>query len=222
MKPVHFVLDEAASLGHMDAIDDAVDKYRGYGIRLQFYFQSLSQLKKSFPEGQDQTLLSNTSQVFFGVNDNETAKFVSDRLGEQTIAVSSGGTSTGTSHQGGEQGQRSTSYSENQSDNWQQHARRLLKPEEVMALPERIAITFTPGVPPIRTRLIRYYERDFRVPGWFGRMCSTVRMLVVSAVLLLFAIIMVLAISAAQTPQTPYGVPNDPLEGMDFRSFETR
>ena len=47
---VHFVLDEAATLGHMDAIDDAVDKYRGYGVRLQFYFQSLAQLRKCFPE----------------------------------------------------------------------------------------------------------------------------------------------------------------------------
>ena len=41
MNKVHFVLDEAASLGHMDALDDAVDKYRGYGVRLQFYFQSV-------------------------------------------------------------------------------------------------------------------------------------------------------------------------------------
>ena len=43
---VHFVLDEAASLGHMDALDDAVDKFRGYGVRLQLYYQSLGQLKK--------------------------------------------------------------------------------------------------------------------------------------------------------------------------------
>ena len=60
---VHFVLDEAASLGHMDALDDAVDKFRGYGVRLLFLFQSVSQLSKCFPEGQEQTLLSNTSQV---------------------------------------------------------------------------------------------------------------------------------------------------------------
>ena len=66
---VHFVLDEAATLGHMEALDDAVDKYRGYGVRLQFYFQSVSQLRKCFPDGQDQTLLSNVSQVFFGTND---------------------------------------------------------------------------------------------------------------------------------------------------------
>src|SRR5262249_15821324 len=132
---VHFVLDEAASLGHMDALDDAVDKYRGYGVRLQFYFQSVSQLRKSFPDGQDQTLLSNVSQVFFGVNDLPTAEYVSNRLGEHTIVVRSGGTSKGTSTQyseGNKGGSSSKSTSEN--DNWAQQGRKLLKPEEVLAL----------------------------------------------------------------------------------------
>ena len=77
---VHFVLDEASSFGHLDSLDDAVDKYRGYGVRLMFLYQSLGQLKKCWPNGQDQTLLSNTTQVFFGCNDNETAKYVSERL----------------------------------------------------------------------------------------------------------------------------------------------
>lgn len=62
---VHFVLDEMASVGRLDAIDDALDKYRGFGIRLQLYFQSMGQLKRCFPEGQDVTLISNTTQVFF-------------------------------------------------------------------------------------------------------------------------------------------------------------
>lgn len=71
---VHFILDEAASLGPMETINDAIDKYRGYGIRLQLYFQSMGQLKKNFPEGHEQTLLSNATQVYFGVNDNLTAE----------------------------------------------------------------------------------------------------------------------------------------------------
>jgi type IV secretory pathway TraG/TraD family ATPase VirD4 len=37
----------------------------------------------------------------------------------------------------------------------------LLKPEEVTGLSERIAIIFAPGVPPIWTTLVRYYERAF-------------------------------------------------------------
>jgi len=155
---VHFVLDESATLGHMEAIDDAVDKYRGYGVRLQFYYQSVGQVKKCFPEGQEQTLLSNVSQIFFGVNDKDTAQYVSDRLGEETIIVTSGGTSSGTTRQEPMVGQSTISHSTQRSDNWAQQARRLLKPEEVAGLPTRVAITFTPGVPPVRTTLIRYYE----------------------------------------------------------------
>ncbi len=34
---VHFVLDEMSSIGQLDAIDDALDKYRGYGVKLQMY-----------------------------------------------------------------------------------------------------------------------------------------------------------------------------------------
>ena len=156
MAKVHFILDEAASLGHMDCIDDAIDKYRGFGVRLQLYYQSLAQLKKCFPNGQDQTVLANATQVFFSVND-ETAEYVSRRVGDATILVESGGTGSGSSHQTS----RDTSYghSTNSSQNWSQAGRRLLKSEEVYALDPRIAVTFVPGLPPILTRLERYYEQ---------------------------------------------------------------
>lgn len=157
---VHFICDEAASLGSLDVMEDAVDKYRGFGVRLQFYFQSIGQLKKCFPNGQDITLLSNTTQIFFGVNDTATAEMVSTRLGEQTIVVESGGTNDGMSWQSSHSGQASPSstHSYNTSHNWQPQARKLLKPEEVTALPPDVAITFVPGMPPICTRLLRYYE----------------------------------------------------------------
>ncbi len=32
----------------------------------------------------------------------------------------------------------------------------------------RVAITFTPGVPPIWTWLVRYYEREFKIPRGMG------------------------------------------------------
>jgi type IV secretion system protein VirD4 len=156
---VNFILDEAASLGHMEMLDDAVDKYRGYGVRLVLFYQSLGQLKKCWPDGQDQTLLSNTTQVFFGVNDKLTADYVSARLGKETIVVDSGGQSTGTSGQHGGQGSGGTTHSTNRNSNWQQVARELARPEEVAAFDERVAITFAPGVPPLMTLLVRYYEK---------------------------------------------------------------
>lgn len=158
---VHFVCDEASSLGQLPQIDGAIDKFRGYGIRLQLYYQSLAQLRKCFPDGQDQNLLANVSTVFFSVNGYQEAEYISNRLGEQTIVVGSGGTSRGTSRQHNDQGMNGNyGTSSNANDNWQLQARRLLKPEEVMALSPRTAITFTPGVRPIATQLVRYYEEQ--------------------------------------------------------------
>lgn len=168
MANVNFLLDEAASLGHMDCIDDAIDKYRGYGVRLQQYFQSISQLKKCFPDGQDQTVLANCSQVFFGIND-ESADYVSRRLGDETIIVESGGTGTSSSTQTSQAGQQSITRSTNTNQNWNQVGRRLLKPEELYTLGERTAITFVPGLPPIMTTLERFYECKMGPQRW-GRM----------------------------------------------------
>ena len=147
MSEVLFVVDEAPIVGSMPSINDAIGIGRGYGIRLQFYFQSTGQLKTCFPDGQEHTLLSNTSQIFFGVNDNATATLVSDRLGERTIVTESGGTGSGYSRQNTHAAQPSSSNgsSSNESHNWQQQARKLLKPEEVMALSPRSAITFVQG-----------------------------------------------------------------------------
>ena len=60
------------------------------------------------------------------------------------------------------------SYSSNANDNWQFAGRKLLKQEEVTALSERVAICFTPGVPPVWTTLVRYYEKDFKIPRGMG------------------------------------------------------
>jgi type IV secretion system protein VirD4 len=192
MNKVHFILDEAAALGRMDCVEDAIDKYRGYGVRLQFYYQSPGQLKKCFPEDQGQTLLSNSMQVFFGVNDNQTAEYVSAHVGEGTIIVTSGGRSSGSSgHSSSSQqgAQYGTGASSNSSSNWQQQARKLLKPEEVMALDPKIAISLAPGMPPILTRLARYYEEPKlgRRPGWIKRSFTACCILAASFVFLIAA-----------------------------------
>jgi len=169
---VLFLLDEAATaLGHMECIENAVVQLRGYGLRLCFFYQSLGQLKQCFPEGRDETFLScMDSQIFFGLNDVSSAEYVSSRMGEMTITIhqASGGTSHSRSHD--LQGSSTTSYSSNSGWNASETGRKLLKPEEVLALDERIAVVFTPSVPPLFTYLVRYYEPDFKTaPGMGGR-----------------------------------------------------
>lgn len=165
---VQFVLDEAASLGQMEALEDAVDKYAGYGVRCLFIYQSLGQLKTCWREGKDQTLLGNCSSIYFGTRDYATAEQVSNQLGEETIVVSSGGSNTGGNlgRTTGAQHSSSSGQSWGNSANWNPTGRKLLKPEEVLNLDQRLAITFTPGVRPIMTRLLRYYEeRSEAGPG---------------------------------------------------------
>lgn len=220
-RKVHFILDEAASLGHLECIDDAVDKYRGYGVRLQFYFQSLGQLKRCFPEGQDQTLLSNTSQIYFGINDTATADYVSARLGDQTIVVDSGGTSRGTSHQQSYSAQQhaSSGSSDSSNANWQQQARRLLKPEELMTLPPRTAITFTPGIVPVCTTLLRYYEERKlgHRQGRLARMGSACTTLAVSA-MLCFASLVLASMASLMVTEQPARPPSLQSNGVHIES----
>ena len=159
MAKVNLILDEAGNLGPMRVMDEILTLFRGYGIRAQLYYQNLAQLKKCFPKEQDATVLANVTQVFFGVNDT-TAEYISNRLGEETIVVESGGTSQGHSEQSQTRSMGQATYSSNASMNWSQMGRKLLKPEEVLAMDERNAITFVAGQRPILTRLDRYYERS--------------------------------------------------------------
>jgi len=53
-----------------------------------FFYQSLGQLKKVFAQGADQTFLSNMDvQIYFGINDIQTAEHVSQRIGECTLQI---------------------------------------------------------------------------------------------------------------------------------------
>jgi type IV secretion system protein VirD4 len=181
---IHVLIDDAASLGHMEQLDDALDKYRSYGIRLVLAYQSLGQLKTSWKNGNDATVLANTTNVFFGINDNSTASYISERIGDKTITVNSGGRSTSHSRQASYN--VNNSYSVSSSDNFAPQARRLLKPEEIMALNPREAITLSPGMAPISTWLVRYYERDFS-NGWFKRSWRATKVLALSLILFVLA-----------------------------------
>lgn len=211
---VQFVVDEAATLGNMPQIQHALDVGRGFGCHLTLIYQSCSQLKRCFPDGGDANVLANVTQVFFGVNELDTAEYVSKRLGEQTIVVESGGTSRSTSRQYSARDYGSYSTSSNSTSNWQQHGRKLLKPEEVMALSPRTAITFAPGGgPPICTQLIRYYE---------GRPDALWRMLI-RGLRALFCSLLLLGTSvvAAQqlASQYRYMVKHPPVRAVPSRQF---
>jgi type IV secretory pathway TraG/TraD family ATPase VirD4 len=80
---VAFFLDEFGQLGRIDSLADNITLLRGYGAQLWLFVQDLSQLKAVYPRWQ--SFLANTSQQFFGTADYDTARYISDALGQRTI-----------------------------------------------------------------------------------------------------------------------------------------
>jgi len=95
-RPVLVVLDEQAKLRKMEILETAVGVVREYGVRVWSVFQDLNQLKGIYGEAW-QTFMSNAGVVqFLGINDQTTAEYCSQRIGNTTIRGQSAGTSWGT------------------------------------------------------------------------------------------------------------------------------
>ena len=133
--------------------------------------------------------------IYAGVNDQPTAEYISTRLGEATILTKSFGSNSSNTVQSSDDGSHSSSRSTGASDNWSQQGRHLLKPDEVLNLDPRIAIAFTPGITPIWTRLLRYYEERTTSPGWRERMWTSVKMFAGSVLILAVATMLALGAS---------------------------
>ncbi|WP_205702610.1 type IV secretory system conjugative DNA transfer family protein [Rubrivivax rivuli] len=92
---VMFMLDELAALGRMKPVEDALGIGAGYGIQVWAVFQDLAQMKDTYKEKWP-TFPGNAGlRCFFGVQDFDTAKYVSDMLGEATVEATSTNTSGG-------------------------------------------------------------------------------------------------------------------------------
>jgi type IV secretion system protein VirD4 len=168
--PVVFFLDEAAHLGKIRVLEQAVTLMRGMGVRLWFFFQSLHQLNDCFGE-KAKTILDNIdTQQYFSINDYENAEAISKRIGDTTISISSHGGNSGRTRQTGGTGQDSGSVSTGENTNYSDTGRRLFKPEELLQLPEDVALIFHKNLPVITARLLRWYSHPaFRSGGTGGQ-----------------------------------------------------
>lgn len=153
-QPAHrvaFFLDEFGQLGYMKAIEDAVSLLRGYGLSFWVFIQDLSQLKGVYPKWQ--TFLANSAKTFYGTDDFDTAKYVSDSLGQATIEYETHneGKNTGSGVSGGG---GSMNRGKSAGSSQQFTGRHLLTPDEVMRLgPERPIVLVKGEYPYQLTRL---------------------------------------------------------------------
>lgn len=151
MHRVAFLLDEFGQLGYMKQIEDAVSLMRGYGLAFWVFIQDLSQLKGVYPKWQ--TFLANSAKSFFGTDDYDTAKYISDSLGKATIEFET--ENTGRNSGAGVSGGGGSLNRGKSSGSSQQFAgRELLTPDEVMRLgPEKPIVLVKGEYPYLLDRL---------------------------------------------------------------------
>ena len=149
--PALFLLDEFAALGRLEAVERAMGLMAGYGLQLWPILQDMSQLRALYG-ARANTFIANAGVLqCFGVNDYETAKSLSQLMGQMTMAY------TTTSHGSGE-GSSTTHHLT---------GRDLLTPDEIMQLPERTQLLRLQGRPMILARKIRYFA-DPEFKGLFA------------------------------------------------------
>jgi len=76
-----FLLDEFSSLGKMSEIEDSAAYMAGYGIKLVPVIQNIGQVKELYAKNWETFLANAGAIIAWGLNDLESEKYVSDRIG---------------------------------------------------------------------------------------------------------------------------------------------
>lgn len=152
-----FMLDEAAALGHIPELEDGMGHLRAYA-RAVLIFQDVGQVQGIYRKWR--SLLANAAcQVFFGVNDQDTAELVSKMLGDTTVEAPTFGVNTGAD----------TMLAHHENVGIGQAGRRLMLPAEVLRMGRDTAVVFVRDAPhPVLAGRLRYFE-DTRFTGLWDR-----------------------------------------------------
>jgi type IV secretion system protein VirD4 len=121
----------------------------GYGLQLWPILQDVHQLRAAYGQKAG-TFLANAGVLqVFGVNDHDSARLVSDLLGQETVVFQTVSRALDAEASGITQSE-------------QHVGRPLLTPDEVRGLPEHIELLFLAGKRPIAAQKLRYFEdREF-------------------------------------------------------------
>lgn len=136
--PVNLVLDEFPNIGAISDFKKKISTTRSRAINISVIFQNLAQLQNRYPDGAWQEILGNCdTHLFLGCTDDVTAKLVSDRTGEITVAVASKTKNLNT--------WRVTDYTTEYREARSIGKRKLLTPDEVLRLPVKEALVIMRG-----------------------------------------------------------------------------
>jgi type IV secretion system protein VirD4 len=145
-RPVNFLMDEFASLGPMPIVERMMSEGAGYGIQQTIIVQSLAALKDIYKTNFETFIANSACQQWFTPRDWGTAEYLSKMLGHYTT----------TSQSVNAKGEASTSET----------GRPLLRPEELMALPEHTQIVLLRNCPnPLMLYRSPYFKASWGLQG---------------------------------------------------------
>ena len=139
--PTLFLLDEFAALGRLEAVERAMGLMAGYGLQLWPILQDMSQLKDLYGERAGTFIANAGVQQVFGVNDFETAKWLSQMMGQETAGFQADSFKPGDG----------PSFSNNLT------GRDLLTPDEIMQLRPENQLLRVQGQATAVAQKLRYY-----------------------------------------------------------------
>ena len=131
---VNIIGDEWPNIGTVPDFYKKISTIRSRNIHMMgLCFQSLAQLQTRYPDTEWQILLSACdTQLFFGANDEFTAKLVSNRTGEISVATNSRSRVLGT--------WRISNYTPEFRETESTGKRKLMTPDQVLRLPAHQAL----------------------------------------------------------------------------------
>lgn len=145
---VTFVLDEFANLGRLQPAETAVSIARHAGVQLCLFVQDLAQLKRVYGDAWRSFSANCQTKVFFGINDIDEAKRLSETLGSYTVR---------SKHRGSSRVFMGTFLPDRISSGTGETKRALLTPDELLNLHQDEIIILQQGLRPIRAN---------RTPPW--------------------------------------------------------
>jgi len=142
--PVHVVGEEALNFRFHDLVGD-LETMRGLGVTADLYIQSFAGLERHYGKEAAAAIESYADvRVYAGLNSYARAKHVSDMLADETIRQ--------------QDGSYHTVSMDELNISSKETGRRIMTPDEVMAMPKGQAWMFARGMRPIRLQMLSYAE----------------------------------------------------------------
>ncbi len=140
---VLMLLDEFSALRKMEVLQKSIGLMREYRVRMMILIQDIPQLYDVYGMEGSKSFINNKVRIAFAQNDLDSARLISGWLGEKTVEHR-------TKNQGNHMGFKQQSIS--------CVKRELMKPEEIMKLPDKKCIIIVEGGNPILANKNFWYK----------------------------------------------------------------